>query len=276
MKFAFLVCFELRCLKYIDKLYKHIIDYYDADIFICVQDTPNVQNKIKLFNKKVKKIKVIKKVENAKINYFHNVKLDTFDSGNFKNNSILNFYINLIKTAKFIENEINNYDYFILLRTDIDILFNFPPKNFFEKVPPSIYTFDVNYCKKWGGFGLNVFTHKKFIYKSLMCYYDVLTNNKLIKKYYKEKNFRVPNQETFSFFCFKEHNLKINYIKNLNFYFTAKNFKTLSPRSKIKYSEKYKTYYKYKSQLIEAYFNKSLYNKKCSWKIDNESNFFIS
>ena len=203
MKFAYLVCFELRYLKHIDKIYKYIVDYYDADIFICVQDAPDIQDKIKLFNRKVKKIKIIEKVKNAKINYFQNDNLDQHGGGNFKKYAMLNFYINLIEMGKFIKDEIKNYDYFILLRTDIDILFNFPPKKIFKSLPPSIFKFNPKYCKKWGGWGSNTFTHKNYIYKSLTCFDEIFRNNKLIKQYYEEKNFRVPNQETFSNYCYK-------------------------------------------------------------------------
>ena len=275
MKFAFLVCFELRCLKHIDKIYKYIVDYYDADIFICVQETPDVEEKIKLFNRKVKKIKIIKKTDNAKINYFQNKKLDTHGAGNFKTNSILNFYINLIEMGEFIKEDIENYDYFILLRTDIDILFEFPPKKFFKKIPPTNYTFDAKYSRKYGGFGLSIFTHQNYIYQILTCYKNVLQNNKLIKKYYKEKNFRVPNQETFSNYCLKVHDLKINDIKNLNFYFTADDFNTLSPRTTIFYSKKYKTYYKYERQLQESQSNYNLVKNKFVWKLNKNLHFYL-
>ena len=178
--------------------------------------------------------------------------------------------------GEFIKEDIENYDYFITLRTDIDILFEFPPKKFFKNIPPSIYTFDANYCRKWGGFGLSVFTHQNYIYQILTCYKNVLQNNKLIKKYYIEKKFWRPNQESFSNYCFKVHDLKMNDIKNLNFYFTAYDFNTLSPRSKICYSERYKTYYKYAGQLQESQSNYNLVKNKFVWKISKDLHFYLS
>ena len=54
MKFAFLVMLELRCIdKTIEKLYKNIIDYYNADIFILCQNLPNGENGIDMFDKNV-------------------------------------------------------------------------------------------------------------------------------------------------------------------------------------------------------------------------------
>ena len=55
MKFLFIVMFELRALnKTIDKLYHYIVDFYDADIFICAQkSTPENDKNIDLFQRKV-------------------------------------------------------------------------------------------------------------------------------------------------------------------------------------------------------------------------------
>lgn len=283
MKFAYLVCFELRSLKHIKKLYKHIIDYYDADIFICVQDAPDIQDKIKLFDRKVKKIKVIKKVKNAKINYFQNEKLDTFGKGNFIENSMLNFYINLIEMGKFIKDEIKNYDYFILLRTDIDILFDFPPKKIFESLPPSIFTFNPDYCKGWGGWGSNVITHKNYIYKSLTCFNKIFRKNKLIKQYYYEKNFfggRAPNQESFSNYCYKLCNFNFNNINNINFWF-AINIKTKEEmiefnkkkltRHPLQWYNKKKMVCKYKIQVSEVFKNLEKIKNNYVWSL-NENN----
>ena len=141
--------------------------------------------------------------------------------------------------GKFIKKDIKNYDYFITLRTDIDILFDFSPKKILESTKPSMFNFDANYCRRWGGWGSCTFAHKNYIFESLTCFDKVLRDNQLIKKYYKEKNFRVPNQETFFNYCYKIYNLNFNYIKNLNLYMTADDFNTVSPRSKICYSIKH-------------------------------------
>jgi len=290
MRFAYLVCFELRCLKEIDKLYKYIIDYYDADIFICVQETPDVEEKIKLFNRKVIKKKVYKRIENPKINYFHNPELDIHGKGNFRKEPILNFYINLIEMGEFIKDHINNYDYFIILRTDIDILFKFPPKKLFEKVLPSIYTFNAQYCRKWGGFGSGIFIHKKYIYKSLTCFKNILQDNNLIKNYYKEANFRVPNQETFSNYCYKINNFEFKYINNLNFWFIVdinskeemikfnKDRKQgkQNARVQILYCKKRKIFFKYKAQVVEAYHNQKLNQDDYKWILDENQNILLS
>lgn len=289
MKFAFLVCLELRCLKHIDSLYKYLIDYYDADIFICVQDAPDVKNKIKLFNRKVKKIKIIKKKENPIIEYFNNPLLNTFGRGNFHSNGILNFYINLIEMGKFIKDDIINYDYFIFLRTDIHILFEFPPINKFKKIKPSIFSFNPNYCKRWGGWGTHSFIHKNYIYQSLTCFDEILRNNKLIQQYYNEKNFKVPNQETFSNFCYKISNLPTKYIENLNFYFcadinsieemkkanTIKKIGYYSLRKKIYYDKERNQFFKYKEQYKEAYNNLKLKKKNYKWKLDENTNIYL-
>lgn len=284
MKFAYLVCFELRCLKYIDKLYKHIIDYYDADIFICVQETPKVKDKIKLFDRKVKKVKIIKKTECAKVSYFQNFDLDQHGGGNFRSDPMLNFYINLIEMGKFIKDEIKNYDYFILLRTDIDILFNFPKKKFFEKMNPSIFTMNANYNKRWGGWGQNLITHRNYIYKSLTCFDEIFRNNKLIKNYYKDCKFRHANQETFSNYCYSLCDFKFNYINDLNFWFTIDinsneemdyyNKHKLG-RVTVHYSKSKNIFYKYKKQMHEAFNNLKKVNDNYKWILDNNNNFSL-
>ena len=275
MKFAYLITFELRCIKNIEKLYKYIIDYYDADVFILVQQTPDVKKKLELFNRKVIKKKVYKKFKDAKNSYFQNPKLYTHVPGNFREDAILNLYINLIEMGEFIKDHIQNYDYFITLRTDIDILFKFPPKELFEKVPPSIYTFDVDYCRGWGGFGLGVFTHRNFIYKSLICHKDVLKNNKLIRKYYRDCDFCVGGQETFTYFCYKLNNLNLKYINNLNFYFYCDDFNTTSPRRKVIYCKKRDIFYKYKKQVDESFKNKELSDEGYKWILDKDQTMLL-
>lgn len=284
MKFAYLVCFELRSLKHIKKLYKHIVDYYDADIFICVQDAPDIQDKIKLFDRKVKKIKIIKKVKDAKINYFQNEKLDTFGGGNFKKDPMLNFYINLIEMGKFIKDEIKNYDYFILLRTDIDILFNFPPKKIFKSLSPSIFKFDPDYTKKYGGWGSNTFTHKNYIYESLTCFDKIFRNNNLIKKYYDKENFRVPNQETFSNYCYKLCNFKFKNINDINFWFSVdittkeemieSNQQNLS-RTPLQWFKEKKMVCKYMKQVKEVFKNLEMIKNNYTWSLDKHNNILL-
>jgi len=174
MKFALLIMLELRSIKKTIKKINNVIDYYDADVFILCQKTfDNDDINANLFKNII--YKELYNKPNA-IEYFNNKFLLNDFGNNWNYNSCLQIYINYHKMASVLKEHVNNYDYFITMRTDIDILFPFPDKKLFETVDKGLYTFDANYAKDWGGLGTSIFTHKDYILPYLNCYYDEIIN----------------------------------------------------------------------------------------------------
>lgn len=276
MKFAFLVMYELRALdKTIESLYKNIIDYYNADIFILAQYKDPIDiEKINLFNKNVVHKELYEKINphdhfnTAHISYDKNETVDISAQNWNKYNSI-QIYLNLHKMAKVIESCVDNYDYFIILRTDIEILFPFPNKELFENIPAAIYTFDPDYCRYWGGWAAGVFIHKNFILNYLNSFYKMI-NDQSIQEFY---NFGYDhiNQENFMNFALLKSNLKFNYIKNLNMFFTAESLNDRSTWGNINIHPIYNVIYKYLDQCDEAYNNLRLWENNGRWVYENDT-----
>ena len=278
MKFAYLVMTELRSLeKNINDLYKYIIDPFEADIFICVQETSiDDYEKIKLFNKNVVYSEIYKK--SNPYQYFGKnnsliIKYD--DSFHWNKPSNLQIYINYHKMAHIIKNLINNYDYFITMRTDVSILFPFPEKSFFNELPQSIYSFDTEYSKGWGGSGYSVFIHKNFIFNYLRAYYFVISNkifrNTLLNNFYDNSEKKlICNQEKFQKICFKIINIPTPiYIKNTNVYYNATTLTDYTTWSSPIVHPKYNVICKYINQCDEAYDGLYLWNNGYRWRYGN-------
>ena len=142
VKFAFIVMYELRSIsKTIDQLYKYIVDYYDADIIILCQETfENESINMDFFDRKVIYKRMYKK-QNSK-EYFNNIVHEHKYWHTWDSEPCLQIYINLREMGKVIEEYKDKYDYFISLRTDIEILFPLPDPNLFEIAPKGIYSFD--------------------------------------------------------------------------------------------------------------------------------------
>jgi hypothetical protein len=221
MKFALLIILELRAIKKtIKNLYKYIIDFYDADVFIlCQKQFDDDEENIKLFDRKVKFAKIYEKIDHfeyfGKESNLQNVN-DSSCFWNSKNN--LQVYINFIEMGKVIKDYVDDYDYFICLRSDIDIMFPFPDKELFDNIPNDIYGFYINDHEPIGGQGFANYIHKKYVLDYYFCYEDIIKNtelnnvlfnsenkkvelNKFMKKYYEYINFEkycIENTDKYS------------------------------------------------------------------------------
>ena len=284
MKFAYLVMTELRSLdKTIQQLYDYIINPYDADIFICVQQTFSDDNeKIKLFNKNVVHSEIYTKPDpNIYFGTNNNINIR---SGSWCVPSNLQIYINYHKMSQIIEKYVDKYDYFITLRTDVCILFPFPDKHLFENIPNALYSVDATYCKDWGGCGFSVFIHKKFIMNYLMCYYNIISNKiykPILINNFNKLGYDCSNQENFLNICLKimnnpseTHSILDNkkYIKNINYYYTAKALNDYTTWSKPSIHPIYNVICKYEGQCAEAYQNFKIWQNG-KWKYDNDCIF---
>jgi hypothetical protein len=276
MKFAYLVMTELRSInKTIHGLYDHIIDYYNADVFICVQNySENDHENIKLFNKNVVYSEIYQKPEPSV--YFgvnHNLNANPIFDGSWNIKSNLQIYINYHKMSKIIRDSIDKYDYFITIRPDITILYPFPSKEIFESIPEAIYSFDPNYCRSWGGCGFSMFVHKKFIMSYLSCYYNIISsiNYKDLINLMFNKLKNGFNQENFQTFCLKLSNIYNykKYIKNINYYYTAEKLDDYTTWSTPTIHPKYNVVCKYEKQCEDAYSNLKLWISGCKWKYND-------
>jgi len=283
MKFAYLVMTELRSLdKNINDLYKYIINPFEADIFICVQELCiEDYEKIKLFDKNLVYSEIYKKPNPYTFFGPNNNTNITMCKGdvNWNKPSNLQIYINYYRMADVIKNVVNNYDYFITMRTDVSILFPFPEKDFFNKIPQSLYSFNTEYSKGWNGSGYSVFIHKNFILKYLNCYYFIIKNSLL--KNVLLHNFYVPsirklncNQEKFQKICLKLINVpQPKSIKNTNVYYNATTLNDYTTWSTPILHPKYNVICKYINQCDEAYNSLYLWNSGYRWKYENDNIF---
>jgi len=286
MKFAYLIMTELRSLnKNINDLYKYIINHFNCDIFICVQESSQDDYEvIKLFDKNVVYSEIYKKPNpytffgpnnNTNITKSNNTTINNDTSWNKPSN--LQIYINYHKMSHIIKNVVNNYDYFITMRTDVSILFPFPEKDFFDKIPQSLYSFNTEYSKSWNGSGYSVFIHKNFILNYLNCYYFII-KNKVFKKVL-INNFYVPskkklkcNQEKFQQICFKLLNIpKPKSIKNTNVYYNATTLNDYTTWSSLILHPKYNVICKYINQCDDAYNSLNLWDQGFRWEYKNDS-----
>ena len=283
MKFAYLVMTELRSLnKNILNLYKYIINHFDCDIFICVQESSQDDYEvIKLFDKNVVYSEIYKKPNPYTFfgpnNNTNITKIN--DDINWNKPSNLQIYINYHKMAHIIKNVINDYDYFITMRTDVSILFPFPKKEVFDTIPQSLYSFDTEYSKGWGGSGYSVFIHRNFILNYLNCYFFIIKNNVfknvLINKFYvpSEKKF-ICNQEKFQKICLKMINIpQAKTIKNTNVYYNATTLNDYTTWSTPITHPKHNVICKYIKQCDEAYDSLKLWERGFKWMYKNDSLF---
>jgi hypothetical protein len=297
MKFAYLVMYEMRAIGLnIKKLYKYLIDFYNADVIIlCQKCFDDDEDRLKLFNKRVKFAKLYDKpniIEYFNYNYEKDIDalpLYTRPSISWRHVQNYQQFINMNEMAKVLKenNLINDYDYFISFRTDNDIIFPFPDKEIFEKIPHGVYAFDPEYVRYAGQRDVN-FIHKDYIFDVLTSYYDYIKDNSIDKEklsriinpymLLKELIPEVVNDDQYIHEEFKKErsicgkillllslkrkNIKINYIKNINHYFNASGEDDRTTSAIIKYHEEYKIYYKYKYQLQEAVENYIRYFEK--------------
>jgi len=265
MKFAIIIMFELRSFyKTIDFFSKYLIDFYNADIFIvCQEHFPNDSEKLKYFEKYGDRVKICKLYKKPDLSeYFgkeciHFLKKKFGMGAGFSTPACLQAYINHYEAAKCIKPYVNDYDYFIIMRIDINILFEFPPIEFFEnQLSPAIYTFRPKYAY-WGGSGLGNFIHKNFIIQYLEAYYDRLLNFQTIND-----NF---NQENFLTHSLKCKNLQMVEIIHINYFYTADDVKSYTTWSKPVMHPKYNVVCKYIPQVDEACANLKLWENGYRW-----------
>jgi hypothetical protein len=148
----------------------------------------------------------------------------------------------MAKMADVVEKFKDKYDYFIVTRTDINILFPYPDKYFFSNIPSGIYSFNAIYAQGWGGFHEPGFVHKNYIL-------ELLRSPNIIKTIKTIGNeLSTCNAENFLRICLQHANLNKNYINGLNFVFIAHDTNTVTTWGCINYYEPLGCFIKYNCQ----------------------------
>lgn len=226
MRYAFLVMYELRSLpKTIGALHQRIIDYYNADVYIlCQRQFDDDDDRIKLFDRRVKHAELYAKPDpNAYFADAVNYNLDVPDTvGMWKSKSNIQLIINNNKFADVVRPIINDYDYFITLRVDVDIMFDMPPPSLFEVVPPAIYSFHPEYSRGWGGSGGGNFIHSSLVLDYLTCTYRATHDTQFTTTLRSiAGNPPANNQEMFLNRSLNLIGLSMKPINDINYYYTA-------------------------------------------------------
>jgi hypothetical protein len=127
MKFAVLFMYELRsAYKCINDLKSKLIDYYGADVFVlCQRYFEDDVTRLSLFDTNVKHAELYDKPN--PLDYFgeeSNISIPSDKDMTWNNRGNSQIYINNHKMSKIISQVVDDYDYYILLRIDSQILFN--------------------------------------------------------------------------------------------------------------------------------------------------------
>lgn len=264
MKLAYLIMGECRFPDIsIQKIQKYIVDFYDADLFICCQKIYDYKEELvqKAFTKNVKYCHLYEKPD--AYSFLENEELKLYTTDNCFQEPYLQYYINLFKMYECILNHLDNYDYFMCMRPDMDILFPFPGIEILESIPKGVYTIDANYAKSWGGLSIGIFVHRNYIVDYLRSYYDVI-QNRTFKKFLEYPS---TNQEHFFLYCLEQKKITFQYISQLNYFFTANSLEDRTTWSHIQFDATRNKFYKYGGQYEEAYENLDLWEKGYRWGI---------
>ena len=274
MKLALLVMFELRYIKEnISDIYKYLIDYYQADVFICVQNQfEDDEQRINLFNRNVIHKELYMKPDPSSYLLNYNNVIDQANQykghKNFYIPQVLQIFINMDKMVKIIKKYKDYYDYFITFRVDSKFLFPFPPKELFTNIPSGTYEIKANYSQKWGGIGNRFLISKEYILNYLESPINILNNPQLLKNFISNIKYH-KNQECFLSYALHVHNIPNFYINNLNYYYTCESLKSYSTWKIPEIHPKYNVICKYRGQCTEAYKNLELFKKNYNWTFNN-------
>lgn len=269
MKCAYLIIGELRLIRdKLPKLYKLLFDYYDLDIFIQVQKVSDKDYEdVKLFKKRVVYAEVYDKPDPR--DFFRDEMIYSYPNDNWNIDSCLQYYINMRKMSNIIQQHFHKYDYFIIHRVDVDILYPPPPLSLLENQPPSVYAFDPDYSRKWGGYGVGFFIHRDFIIEYLNAPFNVIKDKSLLNIFLKRK--KNLNQEFFLVYCYETRGIHLKKINNINMYFTCESLDSRTTYGIQHIHREYKVICKYSKQCTEVYEAAKKWQNGYRWVLNNEN-----
>ena len=264
--------YELRSThKCINWLKSKLIDFYNADVFaICQRQFEDDIDRLSLFDTNVKYAELYDKP--TPLEYFgedSNITLSSHGMWNSPGNSQI--YINNHKMSKIISPVVNDYDYYILVRSDIQILFDFPSAEIFERLPPGIHGYSCPFFDQFGGIGLANFVHKNFILEYLTAPYDAIVDKSLRATFENKVQTCIFNQEIFCRFALERKGMYTKRINGLNFFYTADSPDSYTTWAKPEVHEEYGVVYKYRDQADFAFNCYNHWLNGSHWTILNDS-----
>jgi hypothetical protein len=268
MKFALLIMYELRSTyKCIEGLKSKLIDFYNADVFVlCQRQFEDDATRLSLFDTNVKHDELYDKPN--PLEYFGEDSNITLPSPHMWNNAgNSQIYINNHKMSKIISQVVNDYDYYILVRSDIQILFDFPSPEVFETLRPGLHAHSCPVFDTFGGIGLAHFVHKNFILDYLTAPYDAIVDKSLRHLI----NNSLFNQEQFCKFALERKGVFVKKIRGLNYFYTADGVDSYTTWGTPEIHETYNVVYKYRSQVDYAFESYALWKTDFRWIVEDDS-----
>jgi hypothetical protein len=266
MKIALLVMFELRALsKTIQDIYSKVIDYYNADVYIlCQQQFEDDDARLKLFDRNVKYAGIYEKPDC--VDYFgkdSNYHTPTKQLYNYwKRPSCLQFIINKHKFADILRPITADYDYFISLRTDTQILFDFPSISVLERAIPGVYSTYPKYTYNWNGSGIGHIVHSSYIIDYLTCEYDTITNKQYAWMF---ETIDMNQESLFEHSLILTKNVPLRMIKHTNHFYTTIGLEDYTTCATPAFHTSFGVYYKYLPQCEEAFANLDAWTRGYKW-----------
>jgi len=287
---------ELRCIhKNHTVIKKQLIDYYNADVIIVCQNTFHDDKKrIDYFKENTVYCQIYDKPD--PLIYFDNdccLKNVSNVGGEWNTFGCLQIYINMMEMHKVISTYNWDYDYYLMFRTDSNILFDLPDISIFNNLPHSVYGFYTDYWKEWGNLGGH-YIHKKYINKYLSAPYQYIKNikhvdilnekqvfTKLNTLYYKNIDIdydffpEIIYQEILFVLAFESVDIHIKKIHNLPFYYCEDINETYTINNDHERITNNGICYKYSCQYEECQKNFLLWSDGYRW-ITNNNEILLS
>lgn len=268
---AFLVMYELRCVneETVKSLYDNIIDVYNADVFIlCQKQFEDDAARVAMFDRNVVKSTVYEPRGDAGIDRAIErwQDLPRTHHANFVNDGNVNVYMNNVMFKAYLGELADSYDWFVMSRTDVKILFPFPPKRVLVDLEPGVYCFSPKYCEAWGGSGGGNIVHRDFIREYLSACSDCL-DRALSGDTELVRSLTDFNQEELLNKALEIKGIEIRRIETINYFYTAESETARTTWSTIQVHPEHGVLCKYPPQCTEAYENKAKWDLGARWDI---------
>ena len=256
----------------VESIYRNIVDVYDADVFIlCQRQFEDDAERVARFARNVVKSGLYAAREDEVVREvakrWSDIRRKSIS--NFLDDGNLNVYINNAMFSGFLGEDSKKYDWFVMTRTDSEILFPFPPRELLADLEPGVYGFSPAYCKEWGGSGGGNIVHRDFIHQYLTVYRDCLdgllteAGGGLLADL---SNLDI-NQERFLKIALAVKKIELREISTINYFYTAESEDARSTWSKIVRHPEHGVLCKYLQQCTEAHENKRKWDEGARWAI---------
>ena len=270
MKVAVLIMYELRAVhKTIAEIYQRLIDYYDADVFICCQrQYPEDDERLQLFDRKVKFKQLYVKPPPKDVLGTSFAMMPVHPQLPWNSPASAQFYINNLYISNALKPYSSQYDYFVTMRTDCTYLFDLPPPSLLETLPPAVWCFHPRYARSWGGSGLGTFVPRQYIHGYLECYASALRDLFFLPTLHGHATVSGFNQELFLQLALRYKRIPMRYILDINYYYTGETTSDYTTWAKMMIHPVHNVICKYKEQCDEAYEALDKWNNGWRWGLE--------